>query len=120
MSDPIQQNPVAAAVSNALSSPLPPDPQELARREAVKDELRRLIGVVDAGNFGALIVTEMVPNTYPAQWGTGMWGESDLVRGSAVQVARLYAQREEDARRGEAPAASESGLILPPEKKVIA
>ena len=111
MSDPIQQKPLAAGIAAATSQPLPVDAQELARREAVKDELRRMIGVVDAGNFGAIIITEAVPDTFPTQWGTSMWGEADLVRGSAVQVARLYAQREEEARRSKA---SESGLILPP------
>lgn len=112
MENPIKQTPLAAAVGNGVSQPLPVSLEEAAQRKAVADELRRLITLTEQGMFVSMIVTEET-DTFPRQMKTGLWGDSETIRASAAQVLLMYEQRDRQLAHEPSP------ILMPEQQELI-
>lgn len=89
-------------LSGAIQREIAPekaDKDELARREKVKAELRRLMDVVDSGAFGGMVVGEFVANAdgdddETPKLMTNLVGEMHVIQGMCVSVIRHYSEKE--------------------------
>lgn len=106
----MKQKKLPQAIANAINPPPEPSPEELAARQNIKEELHRMLELVDQGRFGGMIFTEI---TAEGQMATGLWGHRDIVEGSAMQIARAFMSN----RVKEQP--KQPAVVMPPEKKLI-
>jgi hypothetical protein len=106
------RNPLAAAVHGGLT-PDEPDAEEIARREKLKSALLGIIDLIDRGLFASAIVTTILPDKWPPQYATQMFGEVDIVKMSAAQIVEFY------VNKGKKEAQQKPEVYMPPEPELI-
>lgn len=77
-----------------------------SRRDRIKDELRRLIDVVDDGRFECMIVSELVDNNGTPKVMTNMIGELHQIQAAASNVVLHYSEKKglrQASKNGQVP-----------------